>query len=74
MCIRDRYRRTEKEDNKFTKLAIIDRLNALKEKINDMEDIVNDKLTDQDIQEGRLDSLSEKIKDLQRQINRIVNK
>jgi len=39
-----------------------------------MEDIVNDKLTDQDIQEGRLDSLSEKIKDLQRQINRIVNK
>ncbi|MFR2451212.1 MAG: hypothetical protein ACLS9A_07535 [Clostridia bacterium] len=69
-----KYRRTEKEDNKFTKLAIIDRLNALKEKINDMEDIVNDKLTDQDIQEGRLDSLSEKIKDLQRQINRIVNK
>jgi len=39
-----------------------------------MEDIVNDELTDQDIQEGRLDSLSEKIKDLQRQINRIVNK
>ena len=49
-------------------------INALKEKINDMEDIVNDELTDQDIQEGRLDSLSEKIKDLQRQINRIVNK
>ena len=69
-----KYRRPEKEDNKFTKLAIIDRLNALKEKINDMEDIVNDELTDQDIQEGRLDSLSEKIKDLQRQINRIVNK
>lgn len=69
-----RYRRPEKEYNKFTKLAIIDRLNALKEKINDMEDIVNDELTDQDIQEGRLDSLSEKIKDLQRQINRIVNK
>ena len=39
-----------------------------------MEDIVNDELTDQDIQEGRLDSLSEKIKDFQRQINRIVNK
>ena len=69
-----RYRRPEKEYNRFTKLAIIDRLNALKEKINDMEDIVNDELTDQDIQEGRLDSLSEKIKDLQRQINRIVNK
>ncbi len=69
-----RHRRPEKEDNKFTKLAIIDRLNLLKEKIDDMEDIVNYGLSDSNIENGQIDNLNEKIRELQNQINRIVNK
>ena len=67
-------RRTAQEDNKFTRLAIIDRLNRLKEEIDDIEDVVNDEVSDTNIENSELNSLSAKIKELQNQINRIVNK
>ncbi len=67
-------RRTAQEDNKFTRLAIIDRLNKLKEEIDNIEDAVNDEVSDTNIENSELNSLSSKIKELQNQINRIVNK
>ena len=69
-----RFRRTKQEDNKFTKLAILDRLNALKEEIDDIEDVVNDNSSDTNIENNELNSLGSKIKELQNQINRILNK
>lgn len=39
-----------------------------------MEDIVNYGLSDSNIENGQIDNLNEKIRELQNQINRIVNK
>ena len=69
-----KYRRDTKESNKFTRVAIIDRLNGLKEKIDNMQDLIKDNSTENTIQNSELDSLAAKIRDLQNQITRIVKK
>ena len=69
-----KYRRDTKESNKFTRVAIIDRLNGLKEKIDNMQDLIKDESTENTIQNSELDSLAAKIRDLQNQITRIVKK
>ena len=69
-----KYRRDTKESNKFTRVAIIDRLNGLKEKIDNMQDLIKDESTENTIQNSELDSLTAKIRDLQNQITRIVKK
>ena len=69
-----KYRRDTKESNKFTRVAIIDRLNGLKEKIDNMQDLIKDDSTENTIQNSELDSLAAKIRDLQNQITRIVKK
>ena len=69
-----RYRRDTKENNKFTRVAIIDRLNGLKEIIADMQDLIKDDLNENTIENSEIDSLTAKIRDLQNQISRIVKK
>ena len=69
-----RYRRDTKENNKFTRVAIIDRLNGLKERIADMQDLIKDDLNENTIENSEIDSLTAKIRDLQNQISRIVKK
>ena len=69
-----KYRRDTKESNKFTRVAIIDRLNGLKEKIDNMQDLIKEDSTENTIQNSELDSLAAKIRDLQNQITRIVKK
>ena len=69
-----KYIRDTKESNKFTRVAIIDRLNGLKEKIDNMQDLIKDESTENTIQNSELDSLAAKIRDLQNQITRIVKK
>ena len=69
-----RYRRDTKENNKFTRVAIIDRLNGLKERIADMQDLIKDDLNENTIENSEIDSLTAKIRDLQNQIIRIVKK
>ena len=67
-------RRDTKENNKFTRVAIIDRLNGLKERIADMQDLIKDDLNENTIENSEIDSLTAKIRDLQNQISRIVKK
>ena len=69
-----KYRRDTKENNKFTRVAIIDRLNGLKERIADMQDLIKDDLNENTIENSEIDSLTAKIRDLQNQISRIVKK
>ena len=69
-----KYRRDTKENNKFTRVAIIDRLNGLKERIADMQDLIKDDLNENAIENSEIDSLTAKIRDLQNQISRIVKK
>ena len=69
-----RYRRDTKENNKFTRVAIIDRLNGLKERIADMQDLIKDDLNENTIENSDIDSLTARIRDLQNQISRIVKK
>lgn len=69
-----RYRRDTKETNKFTRVAIIDRLNSLKERIADMQDLIKDDFNENTIENSEIDSLTAKIRDLQNQISRIVKK
>ena len=69
-----KYRRDTKESNKFTRVAIIDRLNGLKEKIDNMQDLIKEDSIENTIQNSELDSLAAKIRDLQNQITRIVKK
>ena len=74
VTLTDRYRRDTKENNKFTRVAIIDRLNGLKERIADMQDLIKDDLNENTIENSEIDSLTAKIRDLQNQISRIVKK
>ena len=57
---------------KFTRLEVLGRLETLKEELIDMEAIVKEDLHDDTIKDHEIESLNEKIKELERQIVRII--
>ena len=57
---------------KYIRLEVLERLETLKEEINDMSDIVREGLNDEDINDEKIATLSEKIKDLEKQIVNII--
>jgi len=57
---------------KYIRLEVIERLETLKEEINDMSDIVREGLASEDINDEKIARLSEKIKELEKQIVDIV--
>ena len=57
---------------KYIRLEVIERLETLKEEINDMSDIVREGLTSEDINDEKIARLSEKIKELEKQIVDII--
>ena len=61
-----------KEDKKFLKLQVLERMNTLKEEIQDMEEIVREELLTGDSNDGDIEEINQKIKDLEQQIVRIV--
>ena len=61
-----------KDDKKFLKLQVLERMNTLKEEIEDMEGIVKEELLTGDCNDKDIDEINQKIKDLEQQIVRIV--
>ena len=57
---------------KYIRLEVIERLETLKEEINDMSDIVKEGLISEDVNDEKIAALSEKIKDLEKQIVSII--
>ena len=59
---------------KFVRLEILERMITLKEEIEDMEDIVKEGYLSEDRKEEDITELAEKLKELENQIVKIVEK
>lgn len=62
----------KQKDNKHIKLQILERLDILKDEVADMGEMIKEDLKEDRIQDSQIESLSEKIKELERQIVRII--
>lgn len=62
----------EKVYEKYTRLEVLERLETLKDEIIDMEAIVKEDLHNDNIRDNEIESLNEKIKELERQIVKII--
>ena len=61
-----------KDEKKYLKLQVLERMNTLKEEIQDMEQIVKEELLTGDGSDAEIENINQKIKDLEQQIVRIV--
>jgi len=61
-----------KPASKYTRLQILDRMQTLKEELEDMEDIVKEEMLTETARDEELERLNEKMKELERQIVKIV--
>ena len=61
------------EKPKYLKLEVIDRLATLKEEIEEMEDIIKDDLFNTDKKDEEIQEINERIKELERQIVKIIS-
>ena len=61
------------EKPKYLKLEVIDRLATLKEEIDEMEDIIKDDLFNTDKKDEEIQEINERIKELERQIVKIIS-
>lgn len=59
-------------DQKYLRLQVLDRMKTLKEELQDMETIVKEDLRSEDTNDNEIHQLNERIKELERQIVRIV--
>ena len=59
-------------DQKYLRLQVLDRMKTLKEELQDMEAIVKEDLRSEDTNDNEIHQLNERIKELERQIVRIV--
>ena len=66
----DNGKRNIKE--RYTRLEVLERLETLKDEIGDMEAIVKEDLHNDSIKDSQIEDLNEKIKELERQIVRII--
>ena len=57
---------------KYIRLAILERVETLKEEIVDMGDIIKDSMLSEDVKDDELMNLNEKVKELERQIVKII--
>jgi len=63
---------TEEHEIKYIRLQIIERFETLKEEILDMEQIVKEELLKENIEDKEIEILNNKIKELERQIVKII--
>ena len=61
-----------KSASKYTRLQILDRMQTLKEELEDMSDIVKEEMLTETAKDEELEKLNEKMKELERQIVKIV--
>ena len=57
---------------KYIRLAILERVETLKEEIVDMGDIIRDSMLSEDVKDDELMNLNEKVKELEQQIVKII--
>lgn len=69
----DRIERPEKYNYKYLRLSILDRIETLKEEIEDMGDIVKGSILTKDTRDEELEKLNEKVKELERKIVDIID-
>jgi len=65
------YNRRAKQ-NRYSRLEILDRMQTLKEELEDMEVIVKEEYLHEDTEERTIESIKEKLKELESQILKIV--
>ena len=58
--------------SKYTRLQILDRMQTLKEELEDMEDIVKEEMLTETVKDDEIEKLNKKMKELERQIVKIV--
>lgn len=63
---------TQINNERYTRLEVLERLETLKDEIIDMENIVKEDLHNDNINDNEIEGLNEKIKELERQIVRII--
>jgi len=61
-----------KETKKYLKLQVLERMETLKEEIQDMEQIVKEDLLTEDAKDNEIEAINQKIKELENQIVRII--
>ena len=59
-------------DQRYLRLQVLDRMRTLKEELQDMEETVKEDLQSTDTNDAEINNLNERIKELERQIVRIV--
>ena len=59
-------------NNKYLRLEVLDRMQTLKEELQDMESMVREDLNSNQKQDAEVEKINLRIKDLERQIVRIV--
>ena len=59
-------------EKKYVRLEVIDRIETLKEELDDMENIVKEELLHEDAKDEDIEKLNQKIKDLESQIVKII--
>ena len=58
--------------SRYTRLQILDRMQTLREELEDMEDIVKEEMLIETAKDEEIEKLNEKMKELERQIVKIV--
>jgi len=64
----------KKQNEKFLRLQVVERLNTLKDEIADMEDIIKEDLSNESVKDEEIENLNDKIKELERQIVKIIER
>lgn len=67
-----RVRGAKEHEKKYIRLEVLDRIQTLKEELEDMSDIVKEDMLDEDAKDEDIEKLNERIKELEQQIVKIV--
>ncbi len=67
-----RVREAKEHEKKYIRLEVLDRIQTLKEELEDMSDIVKEDMLNEDAKDEDIEKLNERIKELEQQIVKIV--
>ena len=67
-----RVKGAKEHEKKYIRLEVLDRIQTLKEELEDMSDIVKEDMLNEDAKDEEIEKLNERIKELEQQIVKIV--